>query len=479
MRGLLAFSSLLVLGSGFQFERRAPTCNILDAFPYFKTGEVDIRVIDEKPQAQIKNHLKYMIEFSRFMNGKSPYLLQEFAQTKRIFEIKKKLAFIESDILIKQRLMDHAKRPRRSTEEDEKTIEEKEIEKKELTREQRNLTRILAKRSMEDLDKQEFIRLSTGCSMILAGMAEGAKGKGEAEVVLVIKSLGICANFMNTVALKLTEKLKEEMGGRLIVTHLPEEDDLEVLNAAIAKFEEKSFVQTLQEEDKMAPKQFQNEPFDYAAEYRDSKPALAKFEEGSFVQTLQEEDKMAPAQFQNEPFDYAAESRNSKPTLARFEEAFVQTLQEEDKMAPAQFQDESFDYDAESRDSEPMTTIKPDEIGEAIGGEIGEAIGGAIEIVVDNTQNTIEVLQGLLASIGDLVPQIPGIPAQALDMLCVAVWWPLQETHCKETRCAVCSPGVLSAISVCKAAFKTVDHKCVQEVMGEGFCNYCIADFLA
>lgn len=421
MRGLLAFSSLLVLGSGFQFERRAPTCNILDAFPYFKTGDVDIRIIDEKPQAQIKNQMKYMIEFSRFMNGKSPYLLQEFAQTKRIFEIKKKLAFIESDILIKQRLMDHAKRPRRSTEEDEKTIEEKDLEKvieeqKELTREQRNLTRILAKRSMEDLDQQEFIRLSTGCSMILAAMAEGAKGRinqqEQAEVVLVIKSLGICANFMNSVALKMTEKLKEEMGGRLIVTHLPEEDDLEVLNAAIAKLEEKSFVQTLQEEDTMTPAQFQNEP--------------------------------------------------------------------------SKFQAESFDYDAESRDTEPMTTIKPDdddvendEIGEAIGGEIGETIGGAIEIVVDNTQNTIEVLQGLLASIGDLVPQIPGIPAQALDMLCVAVWWPLQETHCKETRCAVCSPGVLSAISVCKAAFKTVDHKCVQEVMGEGFCNYCIADFLA
>ena len=128
--------------------------------------------------------------------------------------------------------MDHAKRPRRSTEEDEKTIEEKEIEKvikeqKELTREQRNLTRILAKRSMDNLDQQEFIRLSTGCSMILAAMAEGAKGRinqqEQAEVVLVIKSLGICANFMNSVALKMTEKLKEEMGGRLIVTHLPEE----------------------------------------------------------------------------------------------------------------------------------------------------------------------------------------------------------------------------------------------------------------
>ena len=72
----MAFSSLLVLGSGFQFERRAPTCNVLDAFPYFKIGDVDIRVIDEKPQAQLKNQMKYMIEFSRFMNGKSPHLLQ-------------------------------------------------------------------------------------------------------------------------------------------------------------------------------------------------------------------------------------------------------------------------------------------------------------------------------------------------------------------------------------------------------------------
>ena len=200
---------------------------------------------------------------------------------------------------------------------------------------------------------------------------------------------------------------------------------MEVLTDALAKFEEKSFVDTLQEEDKMAPAKFQTGPVDYAAGSRNSKPALPKFEEGSFVDILQEEDKMAPAKFQKGPFDDAAEFMDSLP---KFEEgSFAQTLQEEDKMA--QFQDESFDYDAESRDSEPMTTIAPD-----VTDEIGEVIGGAIETVVNNTQNTIEVLQGLLASIGDLVPQIPGIPAQALDMLCVAVWWPLQETHCKETR---------------------------------------------
>jgi hypothetical protein len=162
------------------------------------------------------------------------FFIQEFAQTKRIFEIKKKLAFIESDILVKQRLMDHAKRPRRSTEDEEKAKEKKEIEKvieeqKELTREQRNLTRILAKRSMEmdNLSQQEFIQLSTACSMILAQMAEGAQGRlnyeQQAEIVVAIKAFGLCANFMNTIALKMTEALKQEMGGRLIVTHLPEE----------------------------------------------------------------------------------------------------------------------------------------------------------------------------------------------------------------------------------------------------------------
>ena len=165
------------------------------------------------------------------------------------------------------------------------------------------------------------------------------------------------------------------------------------------------------------------------------KAALAIFEEKSFADTLQEEDKMEPAKFQKGPFDHDAEFMKSKPFLAKFlKGSFVQTLQEEEKMALAQIQEVSLDYDPESRDSEPMTTIKPDDEDEVATDEIGEAIGGAIETVVGNTQNTIEALQGLLASVGDLVPQIPGIPAQALDMLCVAVWWPLQETHCKETR---------------------------------------------
>ena len=82
-------------------------------------------------------------------------------------------------------------------------------------------------------------------------------------------------------------------------------DDLEVLNAALAKMQGKSFAQTLQEEDKMAPSRFQKGPFDAAAEFWDVKPALPK----SLLQELQEEVKITPVQFQDESFDYDAESR--------------------------------------------------------------------------------------------------------------------------------------------------------------------------
>ena len=76
-----------------------------------------------------------------------------------------------------------------------------------------------------------------------------------------------------------------------------------------------------------------------------------------------------------------------------------------------------------------MTTIMPE-----TGDGLGDAIGGAIDVIVDNTQDIIATVQDLLANIGEIVPQIPGIPSQALDMLCVAVWWPLHEDHCKQTR---------------------------------------------
>ena len=126
--------------------------------------------------------------------------------------------------------MDHAKRPRRSTEEDEKTIEEEVLEKafeeqKELTREERNLTRILEKRSTDNLNQQQAYEMTNACALFMAKMAQDIKpqGRSKEDVVMAIKVLGICANFMKSVALGLTEKLKEEMDGRLIVTHLPEE----------------------------------------------------------------------------------------------------------------------------------------------------------------------------------------------------------------------------------------------------------------
>ena len=58
--------------------------------------------------------------------------------------------------------------------------------------------------------------------------------------------------------------------------------------------------------------------------------------------------------------------------------------------------------------------------------------------------------------------------------------WPLHEEHCTTARCAACGPAVTSAMEVCKRSFGSdgLTHKCAQTVMGEGFCNYCIDDYL-
>ena len=58
--------------------------------------------------------------------------------------------------------------------------------------------------------------------------------------------------------------------------------------------------------------------------------------------------------------------------------------------------------------------------------------------------------------------------------------WPLHEEHCQQARCAACAPAVTTASAVCQRSFgpEGQTHKCVQTVMGEGFCNYCIDDYL-
>ena len=70
------------------------------------------------------------------------------------------------------------------------------------------------------------------------------------------------------------------------------------------------------------------------------------------------------------------------------------------------------------------------------------------------------------------------LPPSVWSAMCVATWWPLQEDHCEAARCVACSPSITTAATVCKKTGKGVTHKCLEKVMGEGSCNFCISKYL-
>ena len=68
---------------------------------------------------------------------------------------------------------------------------------------------------------------------------------------------------------------------------------------------------------------------------------------------------------------------------------------------------------------------------------------------------------------------------------CGIVWFGQADEHCASMRCTACSPVVMAASRVCQKTSGNASslgaarsHRCMQEVMGEGFCNFCIADYM-
>lgn len=114
-------------------------------------------------------------------------------------------------------------------------------------------------------------------------------------------------------------------------------------------------------------------------------------------------------------------------------------------------------------------------------GDLGESIEEIAQEIIDifqgSAQEIIDLFNEIVGGIGNVLEE--NLPPSAWNAMCVATWWPLHEEHCQEARCATCSPAVMAAVSVCKHFQKNgVTHKCAQFVMGEGFCNYCIAGLL-
>jgi hypothetical protein len=73
---------------------------------------------------------------------------------------------------------------------------------------------------------------------------------------------------------------------------------------------------------------------------------------------------------------------------------------------------------------------------------------------------------------------LQNLPSKVWNSICVATWWPLHGKHCNAARCVACSPSITTSASVCKKTGLRVTHKCIEDVMGEGFCNFCIKEYL-
>jgi len=106
----------------------------------------------------------------------------------------------------------------------------------------------------------------------------------------------------------------------------------------------------------------------------------------------------------------------------------------------------------------------------------GEIVGDLIGVAVNSTTGVIDIFTEVVQSVGTALEE--NLPPSVWNAACLAIWWPLQEDHCNAARCVTCAPAITTAASVCGQTKQAIDHKCLEQVMGEGFCNFCIKEYL-
>ena len=131
--------------------------------------------------------------------------------------------------------------------------------------------------------------------------------------------------------------------------------------------------------------------------------------------------------------------------------------------------DDENDDDEDDEESEEGEDEEPTVVDEAV-----DAVTGVIDAVVDEGEDLFELVTDILSGVGDALAE--HVPSGVWQHLCHVVWWPLHEEHCTDLRCTACTPSLMAADVVCKRTQGHTDYKCLQKVMNEGFCNYCIAE---
>merc|ERR1712223_830111 len=406
-------------------------CGALEAFPYFKAKDLTAYKDSMVPKQEV-NKFKFMVELSRFINGKAPALLQEFAQNKKIFTVKKKIAQVENEAIFRQKLFEHQTRFVRSTK-----------------------------------DKPQFSKdfvktMTTECARLMTAIAKGMKeveSRTDPNAQLFVRALSTCGQFMTSLSIEMQRRMQKVEGFRSLPLDLPYEDDVTFVKDALEKVSgEKTFVETLQEQD--AKSVLRACMVDNAADVCTEANMIGLCNDDGTC--------MCDVGFTG---DDCSEEVPLEPVIDGPEETDEEETDEEEESVV-----EEVMHTVEDAVQPVVDVAKP--VVEQVA-ELGTGVVSAIIDVFNSTTSTgFEFVNELIEGVGDVIESTFS-GSTHWNLICLATWWPLQEEHCRAARCAVCSPGVLSAMSICKSAYQRVDHKCVQEVMGEGFCNYCIADFIA
>jgi len=116
------------------------------------------------------------------------------------------------------------------------------------------------------------------------------------------------------------------------------------------------------------------------------------------------------------------------------------------------------------------------EVAEDLADSAGELVGDIIGVVTNSTTDVIDIFTEVVESVGTALEE--NLPPSVWNAMCVVTWWPLEESHCNAARCVACAPSITTAASVCGQTKQAITHKCLEEVMGEGFCNFCIKEYL-
>ena len=155
-----------------------------------------------------------------------------------------------------------------------------------------------------------------------------------------------------------------------------------------------------------------------------------------------------------------------------------------------------------------------DDAGEAVGnlaGAAGDLVGNLIQVLTNSTTGMIDTFTDVVQEVGEAIEEVglpqltnnifytisnllnciinyscvtqnlillQNLPPSVWNAICLATWWPLQQEHCETARCVACSPAITTSAAVCKKAGLKLTHKCIEEVMGEGSCNFCIKEYL-